>query len=144
MIPKKILLEWQKRVWWMNMLFLFCLYMTFVYLPFDIFLKPLAEDEEVWFGWVFHEWAAKLTAPFHWLIYGFGSFGFFKMRAWMWPWAALYLGQISLGMLVWNIFDPRGGGLILGLVTMMVFLIPTLAIWRAKDKFLLVKTEEGV
>ena len=34
----------------MNVVFLFCVYMTFVYLPWDVFIKPIAEDEEVWFG----------------------------------------------------------------------------------------------
>ena len=31
-------------------MWLFCLYMTCVYLPFDMFLKPVATDREVWFG----------------------------------------------------------------------------------------------
>ena len=39
-----------RRPWWMTLMYVFCLYMTFVYMPFDIFLKPVANDEEVWFG----------------------------------------------------------------------------------------------
>ena len=31
--------EWGKRSWWMNLIFLFCLYMTFIYLPFDLVLQ---------------------------------------------------------------------------------------------------------
>ena len=42
--------EWAKRPWWMNLIWLFCLYMTFIYMPFDMFYKPVAEDAEVWFG----------------------------------------------------------------------------------------------
>jgi hypothetical protein len=38
------------RPWWMNILFAFCAYMTFIYMPFDLFWKPVAEDQEVWFG----------------------------------------------------------------------------------------------
>ena len=37
----------QLRPWWMQCLLGFCLYMTFVYMPFDLFLKPVAEDEDV-------------------------------------------------------------------------------------------------
>ena len=82
--------DWRRalapRPWWMNLLFGFCLYMTFVYLPFDLLFKPVAGDEEVWFGFLLHGWAAKLTEPVHWAIYGAGAWGFWKMRRWMWPW----------------------------------------------------------
>ena len=54
----------------MNLIFAFCVYMTFIYMPFDIFYKPMAEDEEVWFGFTLHGFWAKATAPLHWLIYG--------------------------------------------------------------------------
>jgi hypothetical protein len=42
--------EWTKRPWWMNALFAFCVYMTFIYMPYDMFAKPVALDDEVWFG----------------------------------------------------------------------------------------------
>ena len=35
------------RSLWMNALMLFCVYMTFIYMPFDIFFKPVDKDEEV-------------------------------------------------------------------------------------------------
>ena len=127
--------ELRRRPWWMNLLWGFCLYMTFVYLPFDLFLKPVAEDEEVWFGFVLHGWAAKLTEPLHWLIYGAGAFGFWKMSRWMWPWAAVYAVQVALAMLVWNLIDSRGGGIVPGLVSMAVVAVPAIALWRAKDRF---------
>lgn len=127
--------EWTRRPWWMNLIFLFCLYMTFVYMPFDLFWKPVEQDEEVWFGITLHGWAAKATAPLHWLIYGAGAYGFWKMRRWMWPWSAVYAAQVSLAMLVWNLLDPRGGGLVAGLVAGAVFLVPTVALWRARAVF---------
>jgi hypothetical protein len=127
--------EWRRRPWWMNLIFAFCLYMTFVYMPFDLFWKPVERDEEVWFGITLHGWPAKLTAPVHWLIYGAGAYGFWKMRRWMWPWAAVYAAQVSLSMLVWNLLDPRGGGWLAGLVAAAVFLVPTVALWRARDRF---------
>ena len=127
--------EWQRRPWWMNLIFLFCVYMTFLYLPFDLFWKPVARDEEVWFGVTLHGWPAKLTAPLHWLIYAAGAWGFWKMRRWMWPWAAAYAAQVSVAMLVWNLLDPRGGGWMAGLIAGAVFLVPTVALWRARDLF---------
>ena len=43
---------------------LFCLYMALVYMPWDIFIKPVAEDQEVWFGYMFTGWACLLyTSP---------------------------------------------------------------------------------
>jgi len=127
--------EWARRPWWMNLIFAFCVYMTFIYMPFDVFWKPVAVDEEVWFGVTLHGWPAKLTAPLHWLIYVAGAYGFWKMRPWLWPWAAVYVAQVSIGMLVWNLLDPRGGGWIAGLVAGAVFLLPTVALWRARDVF---------
>ena len=116
-------------------MYAFCLYMTFVYLPFDVFIKPVAEDEEVWFGFVLHGWAAKASAPLHWLIYAAGALGFARMHRWMWPWAAVYCAQVSIAMLVWNLIDPRGGGLGAGLIAAAAFAVPTVALWRARPRF---------
>ncbi len=124
-----------RRPWWMNALFAFCLYMTFVYMPFDLFAKSVASDEEVWFGFMLRGWAAKLTEPLHWAIYAAGAYGFWKMRPWMWPWAAVYAAQVSFGMLVWNLRDARGRGWLGGVFTALVFLVPTLALWRARAIF---------
>jgi hypothetical protein len=57
------------------------------------------------------------------------------MRAWMWPWAAVYVGQIAVGMLVWNLLDPRGAGWLAGVAAASVFLIPTIALSRARTRF---------
>ena len=127
--------ELRRRPWWMNVLWGFCLYMTFIYLPFDLFFKPVAADEEVWFGFVLRGWAAKLTAPLHWLIYGAGAYGFWKMSRWMWPWAALYVVQIAIAMLVWSVIDERGQGLLWGLVSAAILAVPAIALWRAKGRF---------
>ncbi len=127
--------EWAKRSWWMNLTFAFCLYMTVIYMPFDIFFKPMAQDEEVWFGFTLHGFWAKATAPLHWLIYAALAAGFFRMSRWMWPWAAIYVAQIALSMLVWNLLDPRGGGWGVGLIAGAIFLVPTVAFWRARDAF---------
>jgi hypothetical protein len=127
--------ELRRRPWWMNALFGFCLYMTFIYMPFDVFWKSVDSDDEVWFGVRLHGWQAKLTEPLHWLIYMAGAYGFWRMRPWMWPWAALYVAQIVVGMLVWNLLDPRGAGWLGGSVAAAVFLVPTIALWRARARF---------
>lgn len=127
--------ELSKRPWWMNLMFAFCLYMTFIYLPFDLFFKPVAADQEVWFGLVLHGWYAKLTEPLHWAIYGAGAYGFWRMHRWMWPWAAAYVAQVTIGMFVWGLVDERGGGLIPATIAAIIFAVPTIALWRAKGRF---------
>lgn len=118
----------------MNFMWLFCLYMTFIYLPFDLFIKPVAVDREVWFGFMLTGWAAKLTAPLHWAIYAAGAYGFWKMKPWMWPWASLYVAQIAFGMGVWSLLDPRGGPWV-GAVSVAVMAVPAIALWRSRPVF---------
>ena len=110
----------------------FCLFMTFVYMPFDMFLKPVAQDQEVWFGFLLEGWAAKLTEPLHWAIYGAGALGFWKMRRWMWPWAGVYVLQVAISMLVWNAMRDSFGA---GAVSFVAFIIPTVALYRSRECF---------
>ncbi|MCY4060691.1 MAG: hypothetical protein OXG44_22165, partial [Gammaproteobacteria bacterium] len=112
-----------------------CLYMTFVYVPFDLLLKPVAADAEVWFGFTLHGWWAKATEPLHWLIYAAGAYGFWKMKRWMWPWAAVYVAQVAVAMFVWNVIDPEGAGWAAGTIAGAVFLIPTIALLRSRSAF---------
>ena len=127
--------DWGLRPWWMNLLFYFCVYMTFLYMPFDMFIKPVHEDEEIWFGFTLHGWWAKATEPLHWLIYGLGAYGFWKMREWMWPWAAVYAAQVAIAMFVWNIVTPTGAGPVKGAIAGLVFCLPVIALWRARHRF---------
>ncbi|MCB1693172.1 MAG: hypothetical protein KDI19_10430 [Pseudomonadales bacterium] len=120
---------------WMNLLFVFCGYMTFVYMPYDMFVKPVERDQEVWFGLLLTGWAAKLTEPIHWFIYGAGFYGFLRRRTWLWPWASLYAGQVAIGMFVWALTDPRGGGILSGSIAGAAFLVLAIMLWRAKDRF---------
>jgi short-subunit dehydrogenase len=125
-----------RRPIWMNALLLFCAYMALVYLPWDIFVKPVAVDEEVWFGVLFTGWAAKLLAFPHWAIYAAGMIGFWGMRSWMWPWASVYAAQVAFGMALWPILQ-RGDALgwVIGVIAGAVFAIPAVALWRARDRF---------
>ena len=126
----------QQRPWWMNVLMLFCAYMAALYMPWDFFVKPVAQDAEAWFGFLLHGWWAKLTEPLHWAIYAAGAYGFWRMRSWMWPWAALYAAQVALGMLVWNIVYVGGArGWVGGLVSFVPFGVIAVALWNAQDQF---------
>lgn len=132
---------WSSRPWWLNLIWIFCLYMTFIYMPFDIFTKPFERWEEVWFGFTLTGWAAKLTEPVHWAIYAAGSYGIWQMKSWMWPWAAVYSAQIVIAMAVFNLIEApgmgggRGGGLIAAVVASLVFLVPTILLYRARSLF---------
>ena len=126
--------DWQKRPWWMSLIFYFCVYMTLIYMPFDLFWKPVAEDAEVWFGFVLTGWWAKATEPLHWLIYGFGAYGFWKMKSWMWPWAAVYAAQVVIAMALFGVINMRGG-LLSGAIAGALFAVPMVALWRAKPQF---------
>jgi hypothetical protein len=125
-----LLANLKTRPHWMNALMLFCAYMTFIYLPWDVLLKPLSEDQEVWFGLLFTGWAAKAGGLLHWYVYGAGFWGFWKMRTWMFPWAALYTAQVAVGMAVWSFLDARGGGVTTGLLVAIPFLALAAALWR--------------
>ncbi len=127
--------DWARRPWWMNLMFWFCLYMSFVYMPFDLFIKPVAVDHEIWFGFALTGWWAKATEPLHWLIYGLGAWGFWRMKRWMWPWAAVYATQVVIAMLVWNVVNENGRGWVGGLVAAALFAVPAVALWRARPAF---------
>ncbi|MEO2194536.1 MAG: hypothetical protein ABGY72_00395 [bacterium] len=127
--------DWSTRSWWMNLIFYFCVYMTVFYLPFDLFLKPVATDREIWFGLALTGWWAKVTEPLHWFIYGAGAYGFWKMKSWMWPWAAVYTAQVVISMFVWNIVNQGVGGWRAGGVAAAVLAIPMVALWRARPSF---------
>jgi hypothetical protein len=118
----------------MNLLFVMCLYMAVVYVPRDLVFTPLEADQEVWLGVALHGVWAKATEPLHWAIYAAGAWGFLTMAQWMWPWAALYGAQIAVGTMIWNLTDPRGAGWV-GVLVGVVFLAPTIALWRSKPTF---------
>ena len=122
-----------RHPWWIGAFFGFCLYMTFVYMPFDYFVKLFYQDvtdaQEVWFGVLLEGEKAKFTEPLHWLIYGALAWGLWKERPWVWLASALYVGQIALGMLVWNLRDERGAGP-LGLVAFAIFAAIAVLLWR--------------
>ncbi len=124
------------RPTWINALMVFCGYMAFIYLPWDLFVKPVAVDQEVWFGILVTGWAAKVAAVPHWAIYAAGTFGFWRMRPWMWPWAAVYTAQIAVGMLVWSLREYEGGrAWLAGVASFVPFAVLTYALWNVRARF---------
>lgn len=124
---------------WMNVLMLFSAYMAVAYVPWDFLFKPVAVDDEVWFGFRLHGWAAKATEPLHLAIYAAGAWGFWRMRSWMWPWAAVYAAQVAIAMIVWAYlyaYPERGApALAVGAAGFVFFGVLTVALWRARDRF---------
>jgi hypothetical protein len=131
---EKVKRIFEGRPIWLNVLLVFCAYMTFIYMPFDLFWKPVDQDEEVWFGYMLHGWMAKATAPIHWAIYGAGFYGLLKMKSWLHPWAALYVFQIAIGMAVWP-WLYQDTPIYIGAVIGLPFAILGVVLWRAKDQF---------
>jgi len=123
------------RPWWANALLAFCAYMAIIYLPFDLFFKPVSDDQEVWFGILFSGWVAKWLAIPHWFVYAWGAYGFFYMKKWMWPWAGVYVLQIAFSMMVWQLSDDRGAGLVQGLVTLGIFSVLAVLLLRRPTAF---------
>jgi short-subunit dehydrogenase len=124
------------RPWWMNALMVFCGYMAFVYVPWDFLAKPMAVDEEVWFGLRLHGFWAKATEPLHGAIYALGWYGFRRMKGWMWPWAAVYASQVALGSLIWSFVYVGGfGGVVLGIAGFVPLAALTVALWQADALF---------
>ena len=117
--------------------FVFSLFMTFVYMPYDVFVKlftqSIEQAEEVWFGLMLRGWAAKLTEPLHWLIYASLGYGFFRERRWAWPFAALYTLQVAVGMVVWSmLYTSHGTPKAVGVMGGLLFAALAAAVWRAR------------
>lgn len=120
------------RPWWMNAMMAFCFFMALVYMPYDMFWKPVEQDSEIWFGIALKGWWAKATEPLHWAIYGAGAWGFWKMRPWMHPWAAVYVAQVAIAFFV---FAARENGIWAGLIAGLPFAALTWLVWRNRPLF---------
>ena len=126
----------RNRPWWMNAVMVFCAYMTFVYMPFDVFLKPVEVDGEVWFGVLFTGWTAKWLALPHWIVYAGGLYGFRRMRPWMAIAAPLYIAQVAFGMFLWPVLNYGSlTGFVLGAIAAVPFGALVMAFWNARELF---------
>ena len=136
-IGQILVAEWRMRPWWMQLIFLFCLYMTFIYSPFDLFFKPLEEDQDVWLGIMFTGWAAKVGGAVHWIVYALGAWGFWKMKSWMHPWAGIYIFQIAIAMALFGYFNTENNDvpLLFASIVFALFALLAVALWRGKRHF---------
>jgi len=124
------------RPWWMSAAMVFSAFMAFVYVPWDLFMKPVTADEEVWFGLLFHGFWAKLLAIPHWFVYAAAVYGFRRRRPWMAFWAPVYVAQVAFGMFLWTALEQGGfTGVVLGLIPAAPFVGLTYAFWNARDHF---------
>jgi hypothetical protein len=124
------------RPWWMNALLVFSAWMAFVYVPWDLFWKPLEQDREVWFGIVFSGFAAKVMALPHWFVYGAAVYGFRRRRPWMRTWGAAYSAQVAFGMFVWSVAHVGGFlGFLAGVVAAAPFVLIAWGFWNAQEHF---------
>jgi short-subunit dehydrogenase len=126
----------RERPWWMSATMVFCAFMAFVYMPWDFFLKPMAEDQEVWFGILFQGFWAKVFAIPHWFVYAAAVYGFRRRRPWMGFWAPAYVGQVAFGMYLWTAIQTGGlSGIFVGLFPALPFIGLTYAFWTSRDYF---------
>ncbi len=126
--------EFQRRPWWMNILFVWCLVLA-IGVPIELVVRPLAEDVEVLFGIEFTGLSAKAAGVLHWAIFLAGARGFWKMASWMWPWAAVYVFQVALAHLVWSELSAHGSGWPIGLLQAVVISGIAVLLWRARLLF---------
>lgn len=100
----------------------------------DLFF-PETRDVEVWLGFEVTGWAAWLTAPIHWAIFAAGAWGFWKGRAWVLPWAAVYLFYVGLSHLVWSEVGTHGRGWPIGLAQAAAACVAAILLLRARAAF---------
>ena len=120
------------RPGWMSIVMFFCFYMTFIYLPWDIFVKPIRDDQEVWFGILFYGWLAKLGGVFHWIVYSAFAYGLWHMRAWVRVAIVLYLWQVGFSMIVWT-WLSQGQATLGGFVPGTFFFLLSYLFHRSKN-----------
>jgi short-subunit dehydrogenase len=126
----------RERPWWMSACMIFCAYMAFLYVPWDLFVKPVARDEEVWFGIELRGPLAKLGALAHWFVFGAAIYGFRRRRPWMAFWAPAYVAQIAFSIFVWTALEQGGlNGLVFGLLYALPMAGLAFAFWRSRDYF---------
>lgn len=124
------------RPWWMNAVMVFCAYMAFIYVPWDLIVKPVELDREVWFGITFSGVWAKIMAIPHWFVFGAAVYGFRRRRPWMAFWAPLYTAQVAFGMALWPILHYGSWlGVLAGLIAVVPFGLLTWAFWESRDHF---------
>jgi short-subunit dehydrogenase len=125
-----------QRPGWATVLALACALMAAIAIPVDLLFTPVAADEQVWFGYTFAGWAAKVVTIPHLLVYAAGAYGFWRMAGWMWPWGAAYAVQVAFSMFVWGVANLEGlSAVIISAVTPVPFLLIAAVIGIERERF---------
>lgn len=97
---------------------------------------PVAADEQVWLGYTFHGVAAKIATLPHVVIYAVGAYGFWRMAAWMWPWAAVWACVVAFAMFVWGVLNLEGlTAMVMSSITPLPFLGIAAVIRAERERF---------
>src|SRR5262245_42527348 len=115
---------------WMTVLAVFCA-LTVPFLIYRDLFVPGPRDVEVWGGFELRGAAARWSAPFHWLIFAAGAWGFWRARPWIVPAAAGYAFYVAASHLVWSEASPNGRGWLAGIAQAAVLSLPGILILRA-------------
>jgi len=108
-----------------------CLAALLIGIPRDLFFAE-TRQVEVWLGFEITGWAAILSAPLHWAIFGVGAWAFWTQRSWVVTWAAAYFFYVALSHLLWSEASPNGRGWPIGVVQALVFSSVGLLLLRAR------------
>ena len=57
------------------------------------------------------------------------------MKAWMHPWASIYVLQIAFSMFAWSLLNDGGSDPLISALVAIPFLILAIFLWRAKPRF---------
>lgn len=123
------------RPGWATVLALACAGLA-VWQLVSLAVVPVSADEQVWLGYTFRGAAAKVATVPHVLIYAAGAYGFWRMSAWMWPWAAVWAGLVALAMFVWGVTNLEGlTAVMMSSITPLPFLGIAAVIASEREKF---------
>jgi hypothetical protein len=102
--------------------------------PADLLLPN--HDVQVWFGYRFAGWAAKLLTLPHLIIYGYAAYGLWRLTLPGWWVAFLYLLYIPISILLFLLFYASGEAWEIIFAVVSCSLIAVIAVYLYKKKSL--------
>jgi hypothetical protein len=95
--------------------------------PADILLPN--HDVQVWFGYRFEGWLAKLLTLPHLIIYGYAAYGLWRLTSLGWWVAFLYLLYMPITILLYLLFYAAGEAWEIIFAGMSLLLIAVIAVY---------------
>ena len=102
--------------------------------PADILLPN--HDVQVWFGYRFEGWLAKLLTLPHLLIYGYAAYGLWRLTRLGWWVAFLYLLYMPITLLLYLLFYASGEAWEFIFAGISLLLIAVIAVYLYKQQHL--------